>query len=255
MIFLAIGFLPMLIFSWVFELTPAGLKKESEVDRDESITRTTGKRLDQAIMVVLALALVYFAFDKFVLSPQREAELIESATQAGAEQALDEERARASAIPNESIAVLPFVNMSGDPQNEYFSDGLTETLLHMLAQLPELKVSARTSAFAFKGQNVDIRTIALTLGVAHLLEGSVQRASNRVRVTAQLIRADDGFHVWSQSYDRILDDIFAIQDEIAADVRSNAGWPGVWSDILCSLDRCGTVILHRLCRSSGLLGR
>ena len=219
----AIGFLPALIFSWVFELTPSGLKKESEIDRDESITRTTGKKLDQAIMVVLALALAYFAVDKFVLSPQREAELVESATQAGAEKALEEERAKAAAIPNESIAVLPFVNMSGDPQNEYFSDGLTETLLHMLAQLPELKVSARTSAFAFKGQNVDIRTIALSLGVAHVLEGSVQRASNRVRVTAQLIRADDGFHVWSQSYDRILDDIFAIQDEIAADVATALG--------------------------------
>ncbi|MCZ6717562.1 MAG: tetratricopeptide repeat protein [Gammaproteobacteria bacterium] len=222
-IVLAIGLIPALILSWAFELTPEGLKKESEIDRAESITRTTAKKLDRAITVVLALALAYFAVDKFVLSPQREADLIQSATQAGAEQALEEERARASAIPNESIAVLPFVNISGDPQNEYFSDGLTETLLHMLAQLPDLKVSARTSAFAFKGQNIDIRTIALTLGVAHVLEGSVQRASNRVRVTAQLIRADDGFHVWSQSYDRTLDDIFAIQDEIAGEVATALG--------------------------------
>ena len=222
-IVVAIGFLPALIFSWVFELTPSGLKKESEIDRDESITRTTGKKLDQAIMVVLVLGIAYLAVDKFVLSPQREADLMQSAARAGAEQALEEERAKAAAIPNESIAVLPFVNMSGDPNNEYFSDGLTETLLHMLAQLPDLKVSARTSAFAFKGRNVDIRTIALTLGVAHVLEGSVQRASNRVRVTAQLIRADDGFHVWSQSYDRTLDDIFVIQDEIAADVASALG--------------------------------
>ena len=114
-----------------------------------------------------------------------------------------------------SVAVLPFVNMSGDPENEYFSDGLSETLLHMLAQVPELKVSARTSSFAFKGKNVDIRAIAGMLGVAHVLEGSVQRAGGQVRITAQLIRADDGFHVWSENYDRTLENIFGIQDEIA----------------------------------------
>jgi TolB-like protein len=126
-------------------------------------------------------------------------------------------------IDSASVAVLPFVNMSDDPGNEYFSDGLTETLLHMLAQLPDLKVSARTSAFSFKNKNVDIRTIALALGVAHVLEGSVQKAGNRVRVTAQLIRADDGFHVWSQNYDRDLNDIFAIQDEISGDVAVALG--------------------------------
>ena len=118
------------------------------------------------------------------------------------------------------MAVLPFVNMSGDANNEYFSDGLTETLLHMLAQLPELRVAARTSSFAFKGMNKSVGEIAGVLGVAHILEGSVQKAGNRVRITAQLIRADDGFHVWSQNYDRTLDDIFAIQDEIANDVAS-----------------------------------
>jgi len=113
--------------------------------------------------------------------------------------------------------------MSGDADNEYFSDGLTETLLHMLANLPDLQVAARTSSFAFKGKNESISTIASTLGVAHVLEGSVQKAGDRVRVTAQLIRADDGFHVWSQHYDRTLDDIFAIQDEIAGDVASALG--------------------------------
>jgi TolB-like protein len=108
--------------------------------------------------------------------------------------------------------------MSGNEENEYFSDGLTETLLHMLAQLPDLRVAARTSSFAFKGQNTSVVEIAESLGVAHILEGSVQRAGERVRVTAQLIRAEDGFHVWSQNYDRTLEDIFAIQDEIATDV-------------------------------------
>ena len=117
-----------------------------------------------------------------------------------------------------SIAVLPFVNMSDDKDNEYFSDGLTETLLHMLAQIPGLHVAARTSSFAFKGQNSSIDEIASTLGVAHILEGSVQKSGQRVRITAQLIRAEDGFHVWSQNYDRTLEDIFAIQDEIAEDV-------------------------------------
>jgi len=126
-------------------------------------------------------------------------------------------------IDSASVAVLPFVNMSADPNNEYFSDGLTETLLHMLAQLPDLKVSARTSAFSFKNKDVDIRTIALALGVAHVLEGSVQKSGDRVRVTAQLIRADDGFHIWSHNYDRTLDDVFAIQDEISSDVAIALG--------------------------------
>ncbi len=120
-----------------------------------------------------------------------------------------------SEVAPNSVAVLPFVNMSGDPENEYFSDGLSETLLHMLAQVADLKVSARTSSFAFKDQDQDIRAIANSLGVAHVLEGSVQRAGGRVRITAQLIRADDGFHVWSEHYDRTLEDVFGIQDEIA----------------------------------------
>jgi len=121
-------------------------------------------------------------------------------------------------ISNASVAVLPFVNMSNDKDNEYFSDGLTETLLHMLAQIPDLKVAARTSSFAFKGQNISIQEIARALEVAHVLEGSVQRVGDRVRITAQLIRASDGFHVFSENFDRQLDDIFVVQDEIAEKV-------------------------------------
>jgi TolB-like protein len=113
--------------------------------------------------------------------------------------------------------------MSADPANEYFSDGLTETLLHMLAQIADLKVAARTSAFAFKDKNIDVRAIATELGVAHILEGSVQKLNNRVRITAQLIRAEDGYQVWSKHYDRTLDDVFAIQDEIALSVSSSLG--------------------------------
>jgi eukaryotic-like serine/threonine-protein kinase len=115
-----------------------------------------------------------------------------------------------------SIAVLPFANMSGDKEQEYFSDGLAEEIINLLANIPGLKVIARTSAFAFKGQNIDIRRIAETLGVAHVLEGSVRRAGNRVRVTAQLIKATDGSHIWSERYDRELADVFAVQDEISA---------------------------------------
>lgn len=117
--------------------------------------------------------------------------------------------------PAHSVAVLPFVNMSSDPEHEYFSDGIAEELLNSLAALPELKVAARTSSFAFKGQTTDIRSIAHQLGVRNVLEGSSRWAGNRVRITAQLIEAERGYHLWSQTYDRELEDIFAIQTEIA----------------------------------------
>jgi TolB-like protein len=115
-----------------------------------------------------------------------------------------------------SIAVLPFANMSGDKEQEYFSDGLAEEIINALVKLPGLKVIARTSAFAFKGQNIDIRKIAETLGVTSVLEGSVRRSGNRIRVTAQLITAADGTHLWSERYDREMADVFAVQDEISA---------------------------------------
>lgn len=120
-----------------------------------------------------------------------------------------------SAAQQPSIAVLPFANMSRDADDEYFSDGLAEEIINMLAQVSGLNVIARTSAFAFKGQNTDIRKIAETLGVTNVLEGSVRRAGTRLRVTAQLIRASDGMHLWSQRYDRELTDVFAVQDEIS----------------------------------------
>jgi TolB-like protein/Flp pilus assembly protein TadD len=123
-----------------------------------------------------------------------------------------------TAIPEKSIAVLPFVNMSEDKANEYFSDGISEELLNLLAKIPQLQVTARTSSFSFKGKEVAIPEIARTLHVAHVLEGSVRKAGNSVRITAQLIKAGTDTHLWSQTYDRKLDDIFAIQDEIAADV-------------------------------------
>ncbi|MBT8050860.1 MAG: tetratricopeptide repeat protein [Gammaproteobacteria bacterium] len=210
---LVVGFFVALLLAWAFELTPEGIMRESEVDRSESITPQTGRKLDRFIIVALAIAVGYLLLDKFILQNRIEAPV-------GSPQSAQE--AGQGAAPT-SVAVLPFINMSGDKDNEYFSDGLTETLLHMLSQLPGLQVAARTSSFAFKEKESSITEIADTLGVAHVLEGSVQKADERVRVTAQLIRADDGFHVWSQNYTRPLEDIFAIQDEIAADVANALG--------------------------------
>jgi len=223
---LGIGLIVVGIFSWVFEMTPEGLKRESEVDRSQSITAQTGKKLNNLIIGVLVLSLGYFAVDKFVLSPQRESAAIEAALQeAGDSMAAKQAAAEpassapaAAAEPDRSIAVLPFVDMSPEKNQEYFSDGLSEELLNLLAKIPELRVAARTSAFSYKGTDVKIDQVGRELGVAHVLEGSVRTAGNRIRVTAQLIKADDGFHVWSETYDRTLDDVFAIQDEIAGAV-------------------------------------
>ena len=221
LVLLATGIPFVLFFAWAFEMTPEGLKRESEVDRSQSITPQTGRKLNNVITGILVLALGYFIVDKFVLDAARDAEMIEAAKQEVVEQS--EVSATDTGLPvtqeaDKSIAVLPFVNMSGDQENEYFSDGLTEELLNSLARIKELKVTGRTSSFAFKGNNTDLREIGQTLGVAHILEGSVRKAQNRVRITAQLVKTDDGYHMWSDTFDRELDDIFAIQEEIATRV-------------------------------------
>jgi len=208
-VILAIAFIPSLIFSWVFEITPEGLKKDADVDRDQSITPVTGKKLDRIILVVLALALGYFAFDKFVLDPTRDAELVEETVQKARSDALVE------SYGDKSIAVLPFVNMSSDPEQAYFSDGVTEELLNLLSKIPELRVISRSSAFSFKGKDIDIPTIATQLNVAYILEGSVRKAGTQVRITAQLIEARSDTHLWSETYDRNLENIFEVQDEIS----------------------------------------
>jgi len=211
-IVLAIGVIPTLTFAWAFELTPEGLKKEKEVDRSRSTTLQTSKNLDLMIMVMLALALAYFAVDKFVLSKPREALIAETARQKGRSEALIE------SYGDRSIAVLPFADLSPQGDQQYFSDGISEELLNLLAKIPELRVISRSSAFSFRGKDIDIPTIARRLQVAHVLEGSVRKAGPRVRITAQLIDARSDTHLWSQTFDRTLDDIFAIQDEIAAEV-------------------------------------
>ncbi len=227
---LAIGFVPALVFSWVFELTPEGIKRDAEVKPEESIAPQTARRMDRMLLVVMALALAYFAFDKFVLLPRREAaremgseSFSQTATSARPAAHLPENDSgpvsASQAIPTDSsIAVLPFVNMSSDKEQEYFSDGLSEELLNLLAQLPQLRVIARTSSFSFKGKEADVATIARALNVANVLEGSVRKSGNTLRITAQLIRTVDSSHLWSQTYDRELTDVFKVQDEIAGEV-------------------------------------
>jgi TolB-like protein/Tfp pilus assembly protein PilF len=206
LLLLLIGFPVALLFAWAFELTPEGLKKEKDVDRSQSITHETGQKLNLAIIFILILALGYFAVDKFILEPGRHFETPEAAAVPAA---------KPGPATEKSIAVLPFVNMSDDAGNEYFSDGISEEILNALARVKDLKVAGRTSSFAFKGQNQDLRQIGEALGVNHILEGSVRKAGAKVRITAQLIQVDDGFHLWSDTYDRELTDVFAIQDEIA----------------------------------------
>ena len=223
LLILALGFPVAVFFSWVYEVTPDGIKREAEIDRSQSITHITGRRLDKAIMVMLALALGYFIWESRFSA--REAVEVSHSGDQPIETAVDgSEQARAVQESKEtvdrSVAVLPFVNMSSDEEQAYFSDGLTEEILNRLSQLPELRVPGRTSSFKYKGQNLDLREIADELGVAHVLEGSVRRSGNQVRITAQLIRADDGTHLWSQTYDRAIDDIFRPQDEIAEQVAT-----------------------------------
>ncbi len=198
----AIGFPFWIAFAWFYEFTPEGLKRESQIDPADSITAHTSKKLDRWIIAIMAVAIVLLLTNTFVWHK-------------GAGLSADADNVP---IAEHSIAVLPFVNMSSDKEQEYFSDGISEELLNLLAKIPQLQVTARTSSFSFKGKEVAIPEIARALHVAHVLEGSVRKAGKSVRITAQLIRAGTDTHLWSQTYDRKLDDIFAIQDEIAADV-------------------------------------
>lgn len=212
---LAIGLPVALLLAWAFELTPEGIRKEKEVDRSESMTAATGRRMDRHIIIALTLALGLFAIDKFVLDPARDKEIAEAA----AEQARNE--APATGVAENSIAVLPFTDMSAAGDQQYFSDGIAEEILNALVRVDGLKVASRTSAFAFRGDEQNLRDIAKALKVSHILEGSVRRAGKQVRITAQLIDARSDRHLWSETFDRDLDDILAIQDEIANSIVSS----------------------------------
>src|SRR5207249_477997 len=203
-ILLAIGFLPALIFSWVFELTPQGLKRDEDVPIEQSIAPQTARRMNRMIIAVLVLAVAYFAVDKFVLNPRREklaAGVLASSN---------------AAAPNEkSVAVLAFANLSDDKGSEYFSDGISEELLTVLQKIPGLHVAARTSAFSFKGKNATAQEIGQKLGVARLVDGSVRKAGETVRIAARLTRTDTGEQLWSENFTRDLKDVFAVQTELA----------------------------------------
>lgn len=211
-ILLAIGFVPAVIVAWVFQLTPEGLK----IDPGSGESAPGASRmLDRVIIVTLVLGICYFAIDKFLLAPgriaEREAEV--------AEQAADD--ARKGFYGDMSIAVLPFSIMSSDPEQVHFADGIAEEVLNLLARIRELRVISRSSAFALRDRNLSVPEIAEILDVGHVLEGSVRRAGNRVRVTAQLIEARTDTHLWSKTYDEEFDDVFRIQDAIAGDVTRN----------------------------------
>jgi TolB-like protein/Flp pilus assembly protein TadD len=208
LLFLALLGLPfVLLFSWAYELTPEGIKKEQDVDRSGSITQHTGRKLNQITIAMVIALIAVVVIDRAFFAPSTPQPVAQSASQT-------EERAE------KSIAVLAFEDLSADGDQEYFADGLSEELLNVLARIPELQVAGRTSSFAFKGQNRDLREIGEILNVAHILEGSVRKAGNTIRVTAQLINAETGFHLYSDTFDRNLTDIFAVQDEIAAAITS-----------------------------------
>ena len=222
---MVLGFPAALLFAWIYEITPEGIKPSVEVDPTQSIARQTGRKLDRAIIAVLAVALTYFVLDKFWLSKHATAQPKEFApheTAARAPAAAASTEAPATeasfAPPAHSIAVLPFVNMSGDTTQDYFSDGISEEILNSLSRLNALQVAARTSSFSFKGQNIDITNIGHKLNVGAILEGSVRRTSNTVRITAQLINVVSGFHMWSQTYDRKLTDVLKVQADVASAV-------------------------------------
>jgi TolB-like protein/thioredoxin-like negative regulator of GroEL len=203
-IMLAVGAIPALIFAWAFEITPEGLKKEADVDRSRSVAGATGRKLNYVIVAALVFAVVLLLAERQFVDRSDAPSLTEDTV--------------AEVSEAKSIAVLPFVNMTSDPEQEYFSDGISEEILNSLAAVQELKVAGRTSSFAFKGKNEDLRLIGDALGVTHILEGSVRKAGDQVRITAQLIQVDNGFHLWSETYDRQLVDVFAIQDEISAEI-------------------------------------
>jgi TolB-like protein len=195
---LAVGLPVALIFAWAFELTPEGLKRSEDVPQSESIAPRTGQRLNYVTTTALVLALAFIAWDKL-----------------GTDDA-----PAAGSVADKSVAVLPFADLSEAKDQEWFADGLTEEILNALARLPELQVTARTSSFEFKNTNKDIRGFAEQLGVAHIVEGSVRRIGHDLRVTAQLIRASDGFHLWSNTYDRNTADLFEVQDDVAESIAA-----------------------------------
>jgi len=203
-VLLGIAFPVALILAWAFEVTPEGVKLTAAVSENESVSGKTGRKLDFAIAGGLVVLIGLIVWQQLAgTSPQGP----RAAT-------------AAQGIDATSVAVLPFADMSPDGDQAYFADGISEEILNVLVRIPGLQVAGRTSSFAFRGQDQDLREIGSALNVSHVLEGSVRRSGTRLRITAQLIRSEDGFHLWSETYDRELTDIFDIQDEIAGAVAN-----------------------------------
>jgi TolB-like protein/Tfp pilus assembly protein PilF len=215
LLLLGLGFIVALVISWAYELTPDGLKRDADVTADASMANQTAKKLNYITIVAAVAVLGLFIYQQ--MSPSttvaNDATLITQGTDTNA--VIDSTKSQT--IEN-SIAVLPFVDMSQAGDQEYFADGISEEILNVIVRIPTLKVAGRTSSFSFKGKNEDLRVIGESLGVNHILEGSVRRSNMTLRITAQLIRSEDGFHLWSETYDREIADIFDIQDEIAQKV-------------------------------------
>jgi adenylate cyclase len=209
-ILIGIGFVPAMLGAWVFQRTPAGIRLDTA--GAATLPDVSHKRFDQAVIGLLVLAVVFFAVDKFILDPARDSAMVQQARDAARADAAVE------AFGDRSIAVLPFVNLSSDPEQEYFSDGISEELLNLLARVPELRVISRSTAFTFKDTDIVVSEVARKLNVAHILEGSVRKSGNKLRITAQLIDGRTDTHLWSETYDREMGDVFAIQDEISAKV-------------------------------------
>jgi TolB-like protein len=224
MLMVGLGFIAALVIAWAYEMTPEGIKKEADVDRSQSVTADTGRKMDRIIIGFLVFAVAILLYRQ---SGDDSAEPVSQPTAKPAETVLDStseapgtstpaSESSESSDPRQSIAVLPFVNMSDDAQNEYFSDGISEELLNVLVKIESLRVPSRTSSFNFKDSDKSVSEIGEELQVDHVLEGSVRKAGDRIRVTAQLIDVKTDTHLWSDTYTRELDDIFAVQDEISA---------------------------------------
>jgi TolB-like protein len=198
-----LGFPVALIFAWAYEITPEGIKREKDVDRSQSITHATGRKLDFTVIAVLAAIIVWFAVDKFFLPGELPPDTTDNA------------------LDRRSIAVLPFANRSSEQDNaQFFADGIHDDLLTLLANLGSMKVISRTSVMEYRDTTKNLKTIGQELGVATILEGSVQRARNQVRINVQLIDASTDEHIWAKTYDRTLtaETLFAIQSEMASSI-------------------------------------
>ena len=215
-VLLLIGFPVVILFAWAFELTPDGVKLTRDVDRSRSVTRVTGKKLEYFTIAALSLVVVFFVIKEFFpLGVEETTQAVVQDNPVAAEAVMAEE----PVIP--SIAVLPFEDYSENADQDHFSRGIAEEILNLLAKTRGLRVAARTSSFAFAGSEIDIREIGNKLDVNTVLEGSIRKAGDQIRITAQLIKIEDGYHLWSETYDRDYSDIFKIQDEISAAIMDS----------------------------------